>query len=130
MVDVIVAGDDDPVDPPVNIGDQIIVDELAALREEKAARVDADIAAVRAIAESAQASADFAHTRLDTHSDGHVTQEVIEEVILSQEEQDAIDQAAADAAALLLVDEPEDPPEPDEKPDRIHPFYAPNPFKK
>ena len=70
------------------IADEVVIDEVAALREAERERVAADIIAAAELAKAAHDLATSAHSRIDDHNSTH-TLEVIEEIAEAQAEAEA-----------------------------------------
>ena len=103
-----------------DLADQVIADDLAALKEEKAERDAADILAATALAQAAHDLATSAHSRIDDHNSTHFVEEVadtIEETVEAEAE-------AEETEPIVEVEaEPEKEPEKDKEPERKHWFY-------
>ena len=104
------------VEPVENsVADEVVIDELAALKENERERTQADIAAVAILAQSALDTAQSAHTRIDNLESAQVA--IVEEITQAIEEVEA-----------EPIEEVEPEPEPehreDKEPERKHWFWA------
>lgn len=101
-----------------SVAEEIIIDEMAALKELERERITADIIAASALAQAAHDLAQGAHTRIDDHSSSHTVEaeaaaEVIAEVL----------EAETEPVTEEIEPEPEPEQHEDKKPQRDHWFY-------
>ena len=106
----------------LEVAEEVIIDELAALREAERERIAADILAAAALAQAAHDLAQGAHERIDGHSESHALENLAE--IAVAEAEIAVAESEAEPEPMAEI-EPEPEPEhhEDKKPNREHWFY-------
>ena len=106
----------------LEVAEEVIIDELAALREAERERTAADILATAALAQAAHDLATQAHERIDGHSENHALENLAE--IAVAEAEIAVAESEAEPEPMAEI-EPEPEPEhhEDKKPNREHWFY-------
>jgi len=101
----------------LEVAEEVIIDELAALREAERERTAADILAAAALAQAAHDLAQGAHDRIDEHGVQHST-EAITEIL-----EEAAEAEAEPEPVVEIEAEPEPEHHEDKKPNREHWFY-------
>ena len=99
----------------LELAEEVIIDELAALREAERERTAADILAAAALAQAAHDLATQAHERIDGHNESHAV-ENLAEIAVAESEPEPEPMAEIEA-------EPEPEHHEDKKPNREHWFY-------
>jgi hypothetical protein len=101
-----------------SVADEVIIDELAALKDLERERITADILAATELAKVAHELAQGAHDRIDEHANNHaiddVTEVALEAIAESQEPEPVIEE---------IEPEPEPEKTEDKEPERKHWFY-------
>ena len=106
----------------LEVAEEVIIDELAALREAERERIAADILAAAALAQTAHDLATHAHERIDGHNESHALENLAE--IAMAEAEIAVAESEPESEPVVEVEaEPEPEHHEDKKPNREHWFY-------